>query len=455
MAVSKIDTASKRAKVGIDRNPVWERVGRGIFLGFRKQPKAERWCIRYAVEGDKYTVETFADVHDVSYDDAKEAALVKWRAIQKAREDGLRFVPTIGEAVEAYLTKRENGQVQRAGSKARSDGRVRLARYVLGDKNLCGIRLDKITQGRLATWIASLDEKSELGRLSHSSKSRLMSDFRAALNHGWEGYRKLLPVDFQTEVALGLKVQKAKKGEKHSRDIQFMSTDQVSAVMAAAKAIDAEVYRLFIGLKTGMRFAQVMRCTAADLEKQGNRYVLMIPVSLKGSGEKSATKIKRFISQEEYKALLTNREMLFDTERFRLASYIARRWHQCAARAELPSGYVPYAFRHTSIVSMLKEGLPVQLVAALHDTSEPMIRKHYALYITDALSDMVHEKTVEKQKLIASLKTLFPGWGDGLEGVVGGYTIVGELPDKIIVKQTVAEFRADDTDKIRSLVGQH
>ena len=48
-----------------------------------------------------------------------------------------------------------------------------------------------------------------------------------------------------------------------------------------------------------------------------------------------------------------------------------------------------YALRHTSITRQLMRGVPISVVAGTHDTSETMIRKHYAAYIadhTDALS---------------------------------------------------------------------
>jgi hypothetical protein len=55
----------------------------------------------------------------------------------------------------------------------------------------------------------------------------------------------------------------------------------------------------------------------------------------------------------------------------------------------LSADTVPYALRHSSIVRGLGGGLPVRLVAALHDTSSAMIERHYAAYIVDAMDDLV------------------------------------------------------------------
>lgn len=63
------------------------------------------------------------------------------------------------------------------------------------------------------------------------------------------------------------------------------------------------------------------------------------------------------------------------------------------ARAGLQDA-VPYCFRHSSIVRMLRQNVNVRLVAALHDTSVAMIEKHYAAYIVDALEDIVRAAIV-------------------------------------------------------------
>jgi hypothetical protein len=44
--------------------------------------------------------------------------------------------------------------------------------------------------------------------------------------------------------------------------------------------------------------------------------------------------------------------------------------------------------RHSSIVRGLRSGLPIRLVAALHDTSIEMIEKHCAAFIIDMTEDL-------------------------------------------------------------------
>jgi hypothetical protein len=54
----------------------------------------------------------------------------------------------------------------------------------------------------------------------------------------------------------------------------------------------------------------------------------------------------------------------------------------------------PYALRHSSIVRMLRAGLPNRLVAAAHDTSSQMIERHYGAFILDAADELARRALV-------------------------------------------------------------
>ena len=67
---------------------------------------------------------------------------------------------------------------------------------------------------------------------------------------------------------------------------------------------------------------------------------------------------------------------------------VKKYWTATVERSGIPGDTVMYALRHSSIVRGLRSGLPVRLVAALHDTSIEMIEKHYAAYIIDMTEDL-------------------------------------------------------------------
>jgi integrase len=63
------------------------------------------------------------------------------------------------------------------------------------------------------------------------------------------------------------------------------------------------------------------------------------------------------------------------------------------AKIGLDDTFSMYSLRHTSITRMLLKGVQTAVVAKSHDTSEAMIRKHYAASILDH-SDSLTRKTL-------------------------------------------------------------
>lgn len=75
------------------------------------------------------------------------------------------------------------------------------------------------------------------------------------------------------------------------------------------------------------------------------------------------------------------------------ASELTRPWADIRNLAALPD-VIPYALRHCSIVRGIRPGLPIRLVAALHDPSVQMIEKHYARWIADGLEELAARAVV-------------------------------------------------------------
>jgi integrase len=64
-----------------------------------------------------------------------------------------------------------------------------------------------------------------------------------------------------------------------------------------------------------------------------------------------------------------------------------------AERAKLdPDQITCYALRHSSICRALLKGVPVSIVARLHDTSTREIEAHYAAHILDVAGDALSRK---------------------------------------------------------------
>jgi hypothetical protein len=52
-----------------------------------------------------------------------------------------------------------------------------------------------------------------------------------------------------------------------------------------------------------------------------------------------------------------------------------------------PAEVTMYALRHSSIVRMLLQNIPIRLVASLHNTSAAMIETHYAKHVGEFAGD--------------------------------------------------------------------
>ena len=59
-----------------------------------------------------------------------------------------------------------------------------------------------------------------------------------------------------------------------------------------------------------------------------------------------------------------------------------------------------YALRHSSIVRMLLQNVPIRLVASLHNTSVAMIEKHYSKYITEHSDDISRQALLQHEPSI-------------------------------------------------------
>jgi integrase len=207
-----------------------------------------------------------------------------------------------------------------------------------------------------------------------------------------------------------------------AREAQVLPDVDVRALISAAWEVDAveswdgDLARIVLLLAaTGARFSQIARMTVADVQAAQKR--LMIPVSRKGRGAKNSSHIGVRVGADVLAALAKaiagrqGSEPLFLRARWEpvrgavrwekgsrgpwhAASELTRPWAPIVSRARLAAGIIPYALRHSSIVRGLRAGLPVRLVAALHDTSSAMIERYYAAFIVDVMDELAARAVV-------------------------------------------------------------
>lgn len=423
-----IKTRARRIKLAAGIH--WRAIDDQVHLGFRSRGGgAGHWLVRWYVGEQKYKQATLGSASVVEADghDDFDPAIQKARQhVAKVRSEASRQasgpVVTVRAAVEAYIIARDKREAKRRG-RAGASSAGRLTRYVLRDTVLAETPMSKLTAKMLSDWRAGLSEmqirslKTKPDReywLEATAIDRLCNDFRAALNS------VVTDTAGRSIITQGLRAQarqdEADDGHRApvARSDQFLTADKIDALIIAATARDEDFGRLVLVLaRTGARFAQVRRMLVRDVKADR----LMIPPSFKGRpGAGSKPHVAFPVGRDVLEALAPvvagrspdapllerwrKRQVSGQTwERgdrgpWVTASEMTRTWEQCRELVELPEGTIPYALRHSSIVRALGRGLPIRMVAALHNTSITMIEQHYAAHITDSMFDMARDAMV-------------------------------------------------------------
>jgi integrase len=437
---AQITTAKARSRLEFGVH--WRRLDSEAHLGYRKGKRSGVWFVRWRNHhaGANYKQAPVGVANDVN-DKPAEGTLTFEQAVTQAREDVTRSrteaaaqaagpAPTVRAAVETYIRERNARDSRRAGREVRSDAGHRLRRYVLGQEErggqeavdaapLAEVHLHALQEDDLLTWREDLPVE-----LKPTTKQRLINDLKASMNAAWprlSAEQKKLNPTFLSIVKDGFKAERIDDDDEISvaRDNQILTDAQVGTLLQAAREIDDEqefdgdLYRIVVCLAaTGARFAQARRMRVSDAQRKEQR--LMVPGSYKGRGgnggsvpipvggdvievllpgilgrPKEAPLFERWSYEQEAGSIVWRKS---ERGPWKTAE-LTRPWHAIRERAGLPEA-IPYALRHSSIVRGLRNRLPIQHVAKMHNTSVKMIERHYAKYISTALEDLARAAVV-------------------------------------------------------------
>lgn len=417
---TEIDTPSKRARLEPRKNPYWFGVsgGRGgVSLGYRKPARAHgSWVAKVVLEGNRVEERLGAADDDgaphgaLTYRKAVAAAL-EWGHQQHAAIEGReasapRTGPTVTTAINEYVKERL--------ARSKRDGTItkgRLENYVLSDEAFAKTPLSKLRAATIQQWRERLTAEpspdDDRKRLAPSSVNRLLNDLRAALNANAEKHRRQLPAALPAEIKVGTRAGRVATEARK----QLLTDEQIKAVVDAAFAVDADgdFGRLtLLAASTGARYSQLTRIRVGGVQIQNKR--IMVPGASKGRSATARPPVAVPLSDAVIEKLLPAVEGPAADEPLLMrwayrnigpfkwekdcrrpwgpAYEIEKPWAATVERAEVPTDTIMYALRHSSIVRGLKAGLPIRLVASLHDTSSEMIEKHYSAFIVDMTEDL-------------------------------------------------------------------
>lgn len=424
----RIQDRAARVRLAVRARPYWRYLSQGFFLGYRRGARKGSWVVRLARESDgsPYQMAGLGEADDaraadgnsvLSYAQAFDKAM-HWRELQFLRPVASALDPdiTVRKAVEAYIERRNIRKAAQAGRAVNSDAQYKLTTHVLSDRKIADLALKDVSEVDLRAWQKRLILKKA------SSAQRLLNDFKAALNAAGSEHRRVLPGDLPVIIKHGLQLEAPAVLTARARENQILSDADIGKIVTAALAVDEDFGRLVAVLAaTGARFAQIRRLLVGDALLEQQR--LMVPQSFKGHkkdsqhiriaiGDDIVALLRPIVDDRPLTAPLLERWLMkqitavkwerHDRGPWKSPSEMARLWQVTLKKAGLPAAIIPYALRHSSIVRGLRVGLPIRLVAALHDTSVIMIERHYSRWIVDGLDELAARAVVPFVDLAAT-----------------------------------------------------
>jgi site-specific recombinase XerD len=165
-----IDKKTQRDKLAPRREPYWGApLARGLFLGFRRTDTGGTWIARQRDDDGKQQYASLGAVDALPYDEAVKLA----HAHAKRVSGGVTAddVDTVEAACKAYVRDREREKGEANASN--NEGYYRRHVY---DTDFGRIKLGKLRTEHIKDWRAAI------GPMKDSSKNRVLSCLKAALN---------------------------------------------------------------------------------------------------------------------------------------------------------------------------------------------------------------------------------------------------------------------------------
>jgi hypothetical protein len=383
-----LESRSSRLGLTARGKPYWgPRLAPGLKLGYRRLKAGNgKWIAKVAGASGAYTELVIGETDD--FTEADGVRVFTFFSIQPVAR-ALRYGDA---AASAALTidvalKRYVADLKSRSADAYNADRVR---FHLKGNPLLTKPLATITVDELKAWRDTLVAKG----LAASTVNRTRNAMRAALElampnrtHVWKQGLETLP-----------NAQRARR--------LFVPDKTINALVAAAYARDDKFGLLCDVLaKTGTRPIQAQRLLVEDLVADTKKPKLMMSKSAKGGGRKRAEKkLQRYavpIPPGLAAKLKQAAKGHTDHERLLIKSD-GKPWNEINPSNDyrylfaeiveavgLTADSTAYLFRHSSIKRMLLAGVHTKLVADHHDTSEQMLRQHYAKYVGDHTDDIM------------------------------------------------------------------
>lgn len=356
---ANIKSKTGRLNAEVRREPHWECLRTGVYVGFRRLAEGDgTWIARRLVPGKKaYQFKSLGTL--ASYEEAVEQT----NAWAGAVDMGVSHkTATVAEACAAYVKLLK---VKNTAASAK-DAEGRFKRLVEGTP-LGNTPLDKLRTTALQTWLHDqLDEDGDEDdlRRSKDSANRNLNTLKAALNRALKD--KLVATDAGWKTVTPFR----KAGKRRTADLS--AKDREELLSACKGQLKALVQALLL---TAVRPGELASASVGDFDKDRGTLTL---TGKTGSRTVTLSTPALVFLTGMAKDKLPGAPLLSDD--------FGNRWNKDAWKkpfreacraAKLSDDVVMYTLRHAAISDMIAGGVDTFVVARLAGTSTTMIDKHY------------------------------------------------------------------------------
>ncbi len=367
----------ERERLKVQREPHWQRLRAGCFIGFRPSKRGGKgtWIARvYDEDAGKYRVKSLGDLGALSGNDVFTAAKKEAEALAEVIEAGGQVrtkVETVADACRIY-------------AEGRPEAAQRFRRHVYSDP-IAKVKLGKLRRRHIQEWRDRLvgrpslisrrkDGEVRVRARAASTVNRDMAIFRAAL-------AKVLPRGTPNSEAAWHEALKSIPNADGRRTL-YLDRSQRQKLVAAI-ALEAEPFVRALCLLP-LRPGALAALTVGDFDKRTAE--LTIGKDKTGKPRRiqlPAIAATLFSSQASDKLpsaplFMRSNGKPWNRDSWKLPINAA------VAAAGIPSNATAYTLRHSTITDLVSAGLPLLTIAQISGTSAEMIERHYGHLASDA-----------------------------------------------------------------------
>jgi integrase len=372
-----LSKVGERERLKAQREPHWQRLRTGCFLGFRPSKRGGKgtWIARaYDEDAGKYRVKSLGDFGTLAGNEMFAAAKKEAEKLAELVEAGGQLrakIETVADACKEY-------------AKTRPEAGHRFRRYV-DDDPIAKVKLDKLRRRHVKEWRERLEAQPAL--VSRRSKGEAIHRARAAstVNRDMAVLRaalaKVLSPGAPNSEAAWQEALKATPNANGRRTL-YLDRSERRKLLEKTGAEAAPFVRALCLLP--LRPGALAALTAGDFDKRTAELTI---------GKDKTGKPRRIQLPQEAAKLLADQAKNKLPGAALLMRANGKAWSKdswkqpiavAVAAAGLPGDATAYTLRHSTITDLVSAGLPLLTIAQISGTSAEMIERHYGHLASDA-----------------------------------------------------------------------